>query len=478
MSFEVVGPFLLFLILFAEGCFLPAFAKAPASNSNLNSSSTSLNDILENPESSGWTLGVESSSYVSWMNHPQSDRNPYGIHLKADRIYKFSSFDLGFSAHTYNSMNQPFLNYSHVDELNFRFKDLVGAETFVFGRYRNSWSTSDEYWRLGMYQPMFMWNFLKPEDQGLTGLFFKWKLPNVRMDLLLSPFYIPSQGPSYVVRDGKFESANPWFSSPVNQFLIGNTMFAIRYNVKEPHANDIIMNPGIALRFSSLESSDKTWWNLGGAIKPMNRLELGLTGRGDEEKYEYDVEIHPYVLYHSLANAEYGWRLSNSDLLLTTVVEWPNAVSIPSDQSAYQPGRSVMISPIWVYYLSRPQERKISVAYIYRDEQEFSHVGDFQLARSASRGTRYFFKEAVSLSFQGRPFSNTPINLSAQSIYDFAKKGVLILGEINFAIAKKWSVVMGMETIGVDDDSISDYQNSFLQYRTNDRIYAGLNYVF
>lgn len=479
-KFKFIGAVLFLFLLASEGCFLPALAKAPASNSNLNinSSSTSLGEILENPEPQGWTLGVESSSYVSWKNHPDNDRNPYGVHLGVERVYKFSKFDLGISGQTYYSLNQSFLNYSHLDELNFRFKNVLAAENMVFGRYRNSWSTSDEYWRLGMFQPMFMWNFLKPEDQGLTGMFFKWKLQNARMDLFVTPFYIPSQGPSYVIRDGHFESANPWFSNPINQFLIGNGKFKVRYHVNEPSAGNVIMNSGLALRFSSLESSEKTWWNVTGAFKPMNRLELGLTGRGDDAKYEYDVEIYPYVLYHSLASAEYGWHFVNSDLLLTAIAEWPNAVSVPDNQSAYQPGRSVMLSPIWVYYLNRKQERKFSLAYIYRDEQKFSHVGDFSLAEGASRGSRYFFKNALSLSFQGRPIPSIPLRLSAQTIYDTEKKGVLILGEVSFTISNKWNIAMGMETIGVDDDSVSDYQNSYLQYRSNDRIYAGINYVF
>lgn len=460
------------VFLVSEGCFIPAFAKAPASSSTLTSSlATSLGEVLENPEPQGWSLGLESSSYVSWKNHPDNDRNPYGVNLGVERVYKFSKFDLGLSGQAYYSMNQSFLNYSHLDELNFRFKNIV------VGRYRNSWSTSDEYWRLGMFQPMFMWNYLKPEDQGLTGFFFNWKMQNTRLDLFVTPFYIPSQGPSYLVRDGHFESANPWFSNPVNQFLIGNGEFNVRYQVHEPTASDVINNQGLALKFSSLEGNE-TWWNFGGAYKPANRLELSLMGKGSVESREYDVQIYPYVLYHSLANFEYGWHLQNSDLLMTVVGEWPDAVSVPKNHSAFQPGRSLMLSPIWVYHLNRMQNRKFSVAYIYRDEQEFSHVGDLILATAASRGSRYFFKNAMSLSFQGRPVPSIPLNLSAQTIYDFGKKGVLILGEVSFNIAPRWSLAMGMETIGVDDDTMSTYQNSFMQFRSNDRIYAGMNYVF
>lgn len=455
--------------LLVDGCFIPAVAKVKESTSK-----TSLNS-LERPENSGWALGIESSSYISLKNHPDSDRNPYGFSLGVDRIYTFSKFDFEISGESFFSTNQPLLSYNHIDELNFHVERLWGASEIDFGRARKDWSTSDSFWRMGTWQPLFLWNYLKPEEQGLTGAFFKWKTANTTFDLLASPFFIPSQGPSYFMRDGQFESANPWFSIPVGQLLMGSGSSNIRYRIHTPDAGSIIMNPGIAMRFQT-NRSDNSWWSVSSAVKPSNQLAMGLKGSFNLRSLELDVDLFPFVLYHTVATAEYGKHLANSDFILSVTGEWPNAVSVPNEQSAYQPGRSVIVSPMWLYFLNR--KSTVTAAYLYREVQGFSHVGDFDLAVAASGMDRYFFKNAMSLAYQGPVLMALPLNFTLRSAYDFDHRGILLTGEVNYKIASRWNFAMGMETLGVDDESGSTYRNPFMQFRSNDRVYGGLSYVF
>ncbi len=457
---------LLFAFLCEGGCFIPAIAR------EIKSQTTARLEIPQENWLKGWSFGLESSSYVSLKNHPENDRNPYGISVGVDRTYKFSSVELKISGHAFNSTNQSMLNYSHVDELAFRFR----ATDTVVGRARMTWSASDSYWRMGMWQPLFVWNYLKPEEQGLTGLFLNWKGSQNSFTFFASPLFIPSQGPSYHIHDGQFVSANPWFSIPVNQVLLGSGSRIIRYGVNMPDAETVIMNPSLAMKYSS--QFENSWLSVSGAFKPSNQLAMGLTGKFKYRTLEGDVELYPFVLYHYLGNIEYGRRFENSEVILSLTGEWPNGVSIPVEQSAYQPPRSIVLSPMWIYFLNNKRDRNVTLAYLYRDVQEFSYVGDYDLALAASGADRYFFRSAVSLGYGGNLMETIPLLVNLRSAYDLLHKGVLIAAEISYKMSANWNVTMGMETIGIDDEGEASRNNPFIQFRSNDRIYGGVNYVF
>lgn len=438
-----------------------------------------LEKVVQDQESGGFQLGLESSSYVSWKNRPDNDRNPYGVTFALDKSFAVKSVEVGISGHAYFSTNQPLLNYSHVDELYVGLKNFMGADEVKIGRYRQVWSTMDSFWRLGAWQPLFLWNYVKPEEQGLAGLFLRWKPANYTIDVFASAFFIPSQGPSFVLRNGNFESSSPWFSIPTQQIVIGSGRAVVKYNLHTPEVSDIVMNPSLGFNIRRDSNKDQSWWMAGAAFKPVNHLGMGLKDNLRISTSELNVELYPYVQYHLLASAEFGYRMKKSDAILGVVGDFPKDVSLADDQSGVQFQRSIMISPMYMYHFNSENLKSMTVSYIYRDTSEVNYIGDVQVASAAHGADRYLFKNAASLAFNGLILNKFPLYLNMRSAYDFSLKGVLVTGEINYRPSANWSLTMGMETIGVDaGDNFIEPRNAFAQYRLNDRVYGGINYVF
>ena len=151
---------------------------------------------------------------------------------------------------------------------------LLGKTSVTFGRSVKNFSNLDEYWHLGDIQPLYRWDALKPETQGLTGIFLETKARNVEITLFATGIYLPSQGPSYKLINGKLISGNPWFSSPVSKLRIGSTLYDLQFNVEAPDVPDVILQPSWGSSIKLKTDNELFWLRASYFNKYKNELAL------------------------------------------------------------------------------------------------------------------------------------------------------------------------------------------------------------
>jgi hypothetical protein len=190
------------------------------------------------------------------------------------------------------AVGTPVLSYLNLKEIYFSI-NVNNQAKLHFGRKRQSWSLLDEEWNLGLFQPQFRWNTVLPETQGLTGVF--WSLQNGPWDLTLfgSPLFIPDQGPSYELKDGVFQSSNPWFQAPPSEVLIGDRLRPIDYQVTTPNMADIAFQTsfGAQIRFAQEHGF---FAQASGLYKPSHQLALSYMGFLVADRVKADVTPQTY----------------------------------------------------------------------------------------------------------------------------------------------------------------------------------------
>src|SRR5690606_38912628 len=83
------------------------------------------------------------------------------------------------------------------------------------GRHRHNWSSADEFWSIGTWQPRFRWNYLEPEQNGFTGFFYSNNLSDqTSLHLFTSALFVPDLAANYREEDGRILSKSPWFKTP------------------------------------------------------------------------------------------------------------------------------------------------------------------------------------------------------------------------------------------------------------------------
>lgn len=121
------------------------------------------------------------------------------------------------------------------------------SSSFVFGRKKVNWSLLEKDWNLGLFGSYFNANPLRPKEQGLLGVFYKYHSSNFLLNFVISPFFIPNQSGSVDIKEGKIYAYNRW-----NSFLYYDTVLdkTVLYTLEDINVYQFIQqwNFGFLLR--------------------------------------------------------------------------------------------------------------------------------------------------------------------------------------------------------------------------------------
>lgn len=454
-----------------------SFSVAFANNNNvevsryelLNQSSINKNAIL---------LGIESSNYITYGNDEEFDQNPYGISLVYDKVSTGKLVTFSMSAKYYHAPEQNLLSYTRIDEVVINNSQKILGGTHYLGRKKYLWSLVDEDWHLGAWLPLYRGNFIRPESQGTTGIISEFQTPKMRTTLFFSPLFVPNIGPSFLVEDGEFHSASPWFSIPAQQLMVGGNSFSIYYDIERPDTRDILYNPGGGGQVLFGNQNFGGWFLASYAYKPVNQLGVAIAQRGldtsSPDPTLYGIKILPYVQYHELGTLETGYRRDKSHFHLGLVYDKPTKSEIPDGFSSVAMNDNIILSPS-VSYLVTGSSR-IRLSYLKRWEGKEDIKGDENLAIKSRSMDRYFFSEALKAEYVGKWTDSLKINLTGT--YDAYWHGAIVSSEIAYRPQKDIEFVVGIEALGDVGKPVVQEPNFFSAYKGNDRVYGGVSYVF
>lgn len=390
-----------------------------------------------------------------------------------DHVTSFFDFGagglVGDKAESYFILPQFYI--SHKDE-----KTIV-----TLGRHVRSYSTLDEYWMLGDVQPVFRWDTIHPEQQGLTGLFIDHQITkNLEVSLFGSYTFIPTQGASYSIVDGKLTSSNPWFSRPVDILNVQGDPFDLKYAIKAPDVSDVVFRPSWGLGFTLKNDNDSLWMRANYFEKAKNDLALPFDGALNYGANTGDITVFPQAAKHHLTTLDLGYRGDKFGATLSGIYEADTTFKVDD--------------PPWIYP-------------VYSDQYKvgLNLMAHLTAAHTVEFGALRTFKNSVSVRglpgtteldiFTYRNQYDNAVDLRWSSVagprsygflfktkvryaYDYEASTSLASFEVNCMPVEGFSVFALSDFFGGKREAGKVYNNLLVNYLNRDRAQAGVRFVF
>src|SRR5690606_8811117 len=178
------------------------------------------------------SLGVSSTNYLGTGDVGR--QNSYSaLDLELDAKTKGDEIDsrlfvqaqIGFNDSSYRFIEFPegYLATS---------KKWFGPTTFTLGRKIHPWSSLDDIWGTGVFQPQFRWDYLRPQSVGLLGLYQEYRRGPVHATLLYSPIFVPERGAALDFSDGRIRSISPGVVNPPYEIEILRKQVPVHYDAR------------------------------------------------------------------------------------------------------------------------------------------------------------------------------------------------------------------------------------------------------
>ena len=381
------------------------------------------------------------------------------------------------------AFNAPLLSYLNFKDTYFDvpFEDENGSTVarLQVGRKRSDWSQADQRWNLGVWEPIFKWNPLTPERQGLTGLFLILPFEHVEIELMGSPLYLPTQGPNFQVSEnGEFQRGSPYFIPPADSVHIWSQTSKVEYKLEKPNESQVVLQRsyGTRIRFKS----DSLFLQGSYAFKPMNELPLAYDGLLDIARDRGVVDILTSVQYHEVTGADLEWHSKYFKLGVSGFRDKPFGTAEFPDESKWT-------RPIYKEAFANSSYIDVNFAsgwsaktqYILITGGEVEEVGPLANSNRATITRRYPFTQAqsVEVDYQGRQFLRRPWQSSLNYTVSTKNQFDMIRWRGLVQINKMWNLFS--EALVVRAQTLTkENQNDIAQFENHDRLLAGVGYVF
>ncbi len=375
------------------------------------------------------------------------------------------------------SSGSPLMSYMNVRE--FAYTTETGdKQSFSVGRKRERWSELDRRWNYGLIEPVFKWNPLAPESQGLTGLFWNAGQGNMRVSLFGSLFFVPEQGASFAIdSEGRFVRGNPWFRRPPDSIRIFSTTSQIEYNFDRPREADIVFQPSYGARFEFF-NSDPVLWRVAGFYKPMNQLALGYTGVLDIPKDRGSVEIQPAVVYHQVLSSDLIYQAEIWRAGVSGVFDQPSTENPFSAEWTRPLYSKAMLGSVFVDWKLTPG-LMLSTQYLKVNGGTIREEGQWASDERASITSRFPYQEATSVGLEYNRSMARARNLNLKTSYMWSTEDSfqLVRMEGRLDLTKDWSLQAELHLVEAQPLEAQS-RNDIAEFRNNDRVAIGAGYAF
>lgn len=418
-----------------------------------------------------------------------SDYITLGTDLKLDA--KSSNYQLRLNPVIEDSVNARNELYFGIPEAFVQTTPVETGMQLTVGRQKRRWSRLDEEFNLGIWQPQLRWDYLEPKPQGLTGFFLDVKATkNLNFVFFTSPVFLPDQGPNYQLKNGEFTSGNRWFREPQSRIsLFSDTKFAkdspLYFEIDRPETEKIVLNSSFGLG-AEYVSDGPFWVSANYAYKPRNQLHLGVECANcallTSPALEVTAVIHPTVIKDHVVTFESGLKGEDDNAWISLTGDFPGRSDFPSDYEE-SPLSSVLI-------FGGAVEHNMASILGFASWLKLGYLQSYALKTERRKGLtestdvqssldRFAFEKLAMIEGRivllDRP--RLKIDMTHRYHYSTPERGGWLASRLNFAQGA-WLYTVGLDVLGSEVSDGSNNAGMFTQYRSNDRVYGGLGYVF
>jgi hypothetical protein len=428
-------------------------------------------------------LRMEGMQYLTTLKETPSLTNSQYLSAQLEMDSAFETlpwlhYQGDFSAGTFFKRSQTQLV---VREMNLSFMPEKSVE-ITLGRKKKMWSQMDSFWQLGLWQPKYAIDTLRPEQQGLTGLFIDRNEENFGFLFFASPIFIPTMGPEIREESGSLRSDSRWYKQPISEISFGQRVNSFVYKLDIPEVAKLAVNPslGLSLRFGQQENGLSS--RVSYARKPVNDLILKRKNFKAATQDRLDVTVQPDINFHHIYSADLGYENAFIKGSVSYVADQPFEKRPDKDQIQQKLYALQATSAQAELFLEQALNWPVRLQAGWfklqggklEDIADDGSPDDFQLF-----DRRMNFSNSLMFGIEGEMtrFAAKPLLGRLKYLYDQDQKGSLLSTEVSFFANANMAFLVGADFLGVDDENRDP--NGFLnQFRANDRIYGGLTYVF
>jgi len=351
------------------------------------------------------------------------------------------------------------------------------------GRKLNSWSQMDRDWNLGIWQPYYQIDALRPEEQGLTGLFLDVNRENFQLLGFVTPIFIPSMGPDIREDNGALVSDSRWYRSPSREVDFGDGRpMQISYQLSIPEAAQLAAHGGYGFMGRLGNKENGPWMVSSYGYAPVNALLLKRNIRVPISDPGVGVIVSPDVTYHSVFSTDLGYTMGNVRTTVSLLEDNPEK-KLPDQDWAIQNIQGIRAYSAAIdwnipQFFSRSVLLELNYLKVYGGGIQ-DIVSDGSPDDMTLYDQRMQFTNAIRVKVQGElaRIYRRPLVTKFSYLYDYDQRGSMINTEFLYYPTQEWALVIGADFLGVEDENYD--KTSFLnQYRANDRVYGGMTYVF
>lgn len=393
-----------------------------------------------------------------------------GTSYKSDPLSFNWAADL--SAGTFFSLKQ---SYYSVQEV-YAATPLSEKTNFSLGVKKYDWTEIDRMWSLGLWQPRYAIDALRPEDQGLTGAFFDYKSERIQLIAFGSGIFLPTTGPELREEDGTIKADNRWYRPPSRQS--GN--ISISYKLRKGNLTKLTNQNSYGFKMRIGDDEQGPWLAVAQGYKPVNDLLLQRCIRCVQYTSKAEFIVSPRVTHHQVYSADMGYQFENIKASVSYFEDHPKTILPPADYAIqrFTPVRIYSAQVDWNVneLLSRPVQIQMGYMKSYGDQTE-DIESDGRTSDITLFTYRYRFSNAALARVIG-PLTTLyarPLITKLSYTYDFDQKGTVLGMEFQYQWNRVWSYLLGVDMLSSDQIDSDGFINT---YRANDRAYAGVSYVF
>ncbi len=462
-------------------------------------SSPLLSGVAWGLTTAGSYLDLGGEQFFSQAADPEVDSSfsRLGLGLKAGWVLQPLGLETLVEVDGQLALDSSQQNYLAVPELYVLWVDREGVSQDVslevsLGRRKHLWSVLDDEWKLGLWQPLARWDELDRKTQGFAGLFVRGGARPFSANLMLSPIFIPDQGAQSELEDGRVSSQSRWFRPPPRQMIpLGEEQTEIHYEVAMPSLTEILSQFSFVGQLKWQQEQGKGrghWISLNVADKPLNQIQLPFEGVLDiAASSDYGltrVVIHPRVYRHRLAGVEWGYGSEGSQLWASLTREWVETQDLPGEWFFSPPSGGVYpglgFRQNWAFWGLPGIDTRISYVGFWEDESSLQLSTEGDAGGLAQQGSaRHPFQEALTwgLSSLWSWSESQSLRLGLDHTYSFSERGSLLSLSLRAQTQPGLFWSLGLDLLGAGAQPVSE-GGLISQYRHNDRVRAGVTYVF
>jgi hypothetical protein len=363
------------------------------------------------------------------------------------------------------------------------FMETHGSPAKVsLGRKKKEWSEVDRRWNLGLWQSVYTMDALRPEQAGLTGLFLEYEKAGWEILLFGTTINIPNLGPDVREDKGGLAADTRWYRPPSRNYDFNSNINIISYKLNVPDQLEIIKNGGVAFMSRFGHKEHGPWIVFSAGYLPVNELILQRAAYKSVSSDKVDVTVTPKLTQHKIGSLDMGYTFKKMKASISYLQDDPN-VKLPDEDMSIQ-----KLNPIQVF--AAAIDFSLSNIFQIPVDLQLETIkamgGDIQDITSNGNpdsftmfDSRMKFTDAAQIKIEGLlgTIQQRPVKTSIQYIYDYIQRGSLLKTEIQFYPYPKWTLVLGGDVLGVQDENYN--KSAFLnEFRANDRVYGGMTHVF